>query len=290
MYKLILLQNYVIIPTYRNNYEYLYGIYYKNYYLWAMDKLPLVEIQRFKQIREDLKLTQSAFAETLGLTASASDIERGRTKLSGQTVMKLLQEFNINPLWLYGKSDKKYLNPNTTEVMPKVITVDNTGNENILMVNAKAAAGYPENIRDQNWFEELPAFSIPLDRYRNASFRSFQVEGDSMLPVLKPGEWVMGKAVSSLDDVTDGAICVIILSDSVLVKKLQKDAQNNDLKLISLNPEYPVIKIKAQQLQEIWQVNSKITFDLESNINNFFSQQIHQSIEELKDEIRSLKG
>jgi len=158
-----------------------------------MNKSLTVELQRFKQVREELKLTQQAFAETLGITGSASDIERGRTKLPGQTVMKLLQEYHVNPLWLYGKSDKKFLNPNTTDVMPKVITVDNTGNENILMVNAKAAAGYPDNIRDQNWFEELPAFSIPLDRYQNASFRSFQVEGDSMLPVLKPGEWVLGK-------------------------------------------------------------------------------------------------
>ncbi|RKX81152.1 MAG: DNA-binding protein [Spirochaetes bacterium] len=249
-----------------------------------------IELLRFKQVREDLKLTQSAFAETLGISSSASDIERGRTKLQGQTVMKLLQEFNINPLWLYGESNKKYLNPNTTDVMPKVITVDNTGNENILMVNVKAAAGYPDNIRDQSWFEELPAFSIPLDRYRNASFRSFQVEGDSMMPVLKPGEWVMGKAVSSLADVTDGAICVVILSDSVLVKKIQKDTKSKGLSLISFNPEYPVIKVEAHQLQELWQVNSKITFDLESNISNFFSQQIQQSIEELKDEIRSLKG
>ncbi|MEN8122184.1 MAG: LexA family transcriptional regulator [Bacteroidota bacterium] len=254
-----------------------------------MDNSLSIELQRFKQVREELNLTQFVFAETLGIKASASDIERGRTKLSGKTVMKLLQEFNINPLWLYGKSDKKYLNPNTIDVMPKVITVDNTGNENILMVNAKAAAGYPDNIRDQNWYEELPAFSIPLERYRNASFRSFQVEGDSMLPVLKPGEWVMGKAISSIDDVPDGAICVFILTDSVLVKKLQKSTKDEDIKLISLNPEYPAIKLKAHQLHELWQVNSKITFDLESNINNFFLQQIQQSVEELKNEVRKLK-
>ncbi|RLD65080.1 MAG: DNA-binding protein [Bacteroidetes bacterium] len=255
-----------------------------------MDNSLSIEIQRFKQVREEFNLTQSAFADNLGITASASDIERGRTKLPGWAVMKLLQEYHVNPLWLYGKSDKKYLNPNITDVMPKVISVDNTGNENILMVNAKAAAGYPDNIRDQNWYEELPAFSIPLDRYRNASFRSFQVEGDSMFPVLKPGEWVIGKAVSSLDDVSDGTICVFILSDSVLVKKLQKGTQNKDLSLISLNPEYPAIKLKAHQLQELWQVNSKITFDLESNINNFFLQRIQQSIEELKAEIKNLKG
>ncbi len=255
-----------------------------------MDNSLSIEIQRFKQVREEFNLTQSAFADNLGITASASDIERGRTKLPGWAVMKLLQEYHVNPLWLYGKSDKKYLNPNITDVMPKVINVDNTGNENILMVNAKAAAGYSDNIRDQNWYEEVPAFSSPLDRYRHASFRSFQVEGDSMLPVLKPGEWVLGKAVSSIDDVPDGAICVFILSDSVLVKKLQKDAKSKNLSLISFNPEYPAIKLKTHQLQELWQINSKITFDLENGMNSYTLQQIQQSIEELKAEIKSLRG
>jgi len=110
-----------------------------------------------------------------------------------------------------------------------------------------------------------------------------------MLPVLKPGEWVLGKAVSSLDDVPDGAICVVILSDSVLVKKIQKDAQNKDLSLISLNPEYPAIKLKTHQLQELWQVNSKLSFDLENGMSSYSLQQIQQSIEELKDEIKRMK-
>ncbi len=247
-----------------------------------MEKELPVELQRFKQIREELNFTQSGFAEELETSSSVSDIERGRTKLSGKMVMKLLDKFHINPLWIYGKSEKKYLNPYNTDILPKMITVDNSGNENILMVNVKAAAGYPDNIRDEKWFDTLPAFSIPVERFRNATFRSFQVEGNSMLPVFKPGEWVLAKAVSALDEISNGSICVAVLPDSVLLKKIEISENKTDIKLISLNTEYPDIEIKAHQLLELWQVSGKIAFDLEQDIDSLNLQEIKEGIEAIK--------
>ena len=45
--------------------------------LMAIDE----EFRRFKQIREELSLTQAAFAEELGISATTADIERGRTRI-----------------------------------------------------------------------------------------------------------------------------------------------------------------------------------------------------------------
>jgi transcriptional regulator with XRE-family HTH domain len=247
-----------------------------------MEKSLPIELQRFKQIREELNYTQSAFAKALETGNSTSDIERGRTKLPGKTVMKLLEEFNINPLWLYGKSDKKYLNPYTSDVLPKMITVDNCGNENILMVSAKAAAGYPDNIRDEKWYDMLPAFSIPIERFRNATFRSFQVEGNSMLPVFKPGEWVLAKAVAGLDEISNATVCVAVLPDSVLLKKIEISENKEDIRLISFNSEYPDIEIKAHQLLELWQVSGKIAFDFEQDIDKLDIQEIKKAVQEIK--------
>lgn len=245
-------------------------------------KLLPIELQRFKQIREELNYTQSAFAKALGISNSTSDIERGRTKLSGNTVMKLLEKFQINPLWLYGKSNKKYLNPYITDVLPKMITVDNSGNENILMLSTKAAAGYPDNIRDEQWYNTLPAFSIPIEHFRNATFRSFQVEGNSMLPVFKPGEWVLAKAVAGLDEISNAAVCVAILPDSVLLKKVEISENKEDIRLVSFNSEYPDIKIKAHQLLELWLVSGKIAFDFEQDVDNMDLREIKKGIEEIK--------
>jgi hypothetical protein len=70
--------------------------------------------------------------------------------------MELLRQFNINPLWLFGESYNKIVNINGGDVSPKVITLDVDQNDTIALVNQKAAAGYPHNVQDVEWYETLP--------------------------------------------------------------------------------------------------------------------------------------
>lgn len=246
------------------------------------------ESKRFKQIREELNLTQAAFAEQLGVSMTTADIERGRTRIPGQVVKELLKRYHINPLWLFGESSQKYLKIGDAVINPKIVTVDSAGEENIVLVNAKAAAGYPLNLGDTQWFESLPAFTIPLPEYRNATFRGFQVDGDSMTPVLQSDEWIVGKAVEGWDDVKSNRMYVVVTADSILVKKIQKSENNTVINLISVNPEYSPIMIDRSDVRELWQVNSKLTFDMETNAANISLLNIHQEMKELKEEVRKL--
>ena len=246
------------------------------------------EFKRFKQVREELRFTQAAFAEELGIGATTADIERGRTRIPGYAVKELLKKYHINPLWLFGESGQKYLKADEVTMSPRVITVDNSGKENIVLVNAKAAAGYPLNIGDAQWFESLPAFSIPLPEYRNASFRGFQVDGDSMMPILHSGEWIVSKAVDDWNNLSIKGLYVVVTADSILVKKIQKDNRSSFVNLISLNPEYSPIRIDRSEIRELWQVNSKLTFDLEADLQNVSLQGLYQEMRELREEVRSM--
>ena len=248
-----------------------------------------IEIKHFKEIREENNFTQSEFAEMLGIKNSTADIERGRTKLSGKVVSELLRQFGVNPLWLFGDSGQKYLQVSKGDVSPKVVTVDTADNENMLLVNQKAAAGYPHNIQDVEWYQKLPAFDIPLPEFRNATYRGFQIEGDSMLPDYRPGEWVLGKAVADIDEASNNRIYVVVMYDSVLVKKLQKLPDSSKVMLISLNEEYMPLEISVAGIQELWQVNSKLTFNLENPSSNGLFQELQSSMEALKKELRSFK-
>lgn len=248
-----------------------------------------IEIKHFKEVREENNFTQTEFASLLGIKNSTADIERGRTRLSGKVVAELLRQFGINPLWLFGDSGQKYLKISQGDVSPKVITVDNADNENIVLVNQKAAAGYPHNIQDVEWYNQLPAFDIPLPEFRNATYRGFQVEGDSMLPDYRPGEWVIGKAISSLEEASNNRVHVIVMYDSVLVKKLQKLPDSSKVLLISLNEEYLPLEINVSEIQEIWQVSSKLTFNLDNPSNSSLFQELQQSMLDLKRELKSFK-
>lgn len=266
-----------------------FGYNPKSVYL-RMENDIAIEVKRFTDVRRDLGYTQSEFAKLIGISSTTADIERGRTKLSGKVVAELLRQFKINPLWLFGDSINKYLATSNVSVIPKVVTVDANENENMVLVNAKAAAGYPQNIQDTSWYRQLPAFDIPLPEFRNATYRGFQVEGDSMLPNLRPGEWVIAKAVESIQDVSPNKMYVVVLHDAVLVKKLEKSPNGYNMSLISLNETYPPYEVDVQQIQELWQVNSKITFGLDATTETGLLRQLQESMEELKSQLRAVKN
>ncbi|GAK98329.1 hypothetical protein JCM19314_2360 [Nonlabens ulvanivorans] len=221
-----------------------------------------IEAQRFKKVREELGKTQSEFAELLDAGSTTADIERGKKKITGKIVTELLRQFHINPLWLYGNSYNKHLET-TSSTAPKIISMDTSDRENMIMVPIKASAGYATNVLDTDWYQDLPAFSIPLPQYKEGSFRAFQVRGDSMLPVLQPAEWVMGKAVESVRQANDNRIHVVVTADTVVVKKLRKSEISDLVNLISLNRDYPVIEQSISEIKELWEVNSKLSFDLD---------------------------
>lgn len=244
-----------------------------------------IEAKRFREIREGLHLTQAAYAEALGIGNTIADVERGRTKLSGFIVKELFNKWNINPLWLYGESKQKYLTPQRSDITPKLITVDNVGHENILLVNAKAAAGYAGNLQDEGYIEQLPAFALPLQEYRNATFRGFQVIGDSMYPHIKAGEWVLGKAIEKIEDIKDGEVAIIVEQESIRIKTVHKGTTPNHIRLVSYNPEYPDTEVAIEDIQEIWQYHSKISFDKDLLSKDNLLQRIYDEVQGLRERL-----
>ncbi|WP_281540320.1 XRE family transcriptional regulator [Maribacter aestuarii] len=246
-------------------------------------------LKRFTDIRRELGYTQADFAALLGVSNTTADIERGRTKLSGKVVSELLKQFKINPLWLFGESDQQYLETSNTSVIPKVVTVDSSDSDNMVLVNAKAAAGYPQNISDTSWYRQLPAFDLPIPEFRNATYRGFQIEGDSMLPNLHPGEWVLARAIEHIDHVSANKMYVVVLQDSIMVKKIEKRPNSNNITLVSLNETYPPYDIKPFQVQEIWEVSSKITFNVDATTDSGLLRQLQESMQELKNQLQHVK-
>ena len=266
-----------------------FGINPKTHYISFMENSNELAAKRFKQIRETHGATQKEFAELLGIKNNIADIERGRTKITGYTLVKMMQHYQVNPLWLYGFSALKEINTIQADISPKVITLNSSTNENMVLVDTKAAAGYPSNIQEPQWFNELPAFDFPLPEYRNATFRGFQVQGDSMYPHLKPNEWVIAKAIDNFQHLSNKRICVVVLKDSVLVKQLHKKEDLSIVNLISLNDSYPEIQININEIQEIWEVSSKLSFDIHSIGETATIHELQLTMQRLSNEVNNLK-
>jgi len=244
-----------------------------------------IQCRRLRQIREELNHTQSSFAEVLGIGSTTTEYERGRTKMHGELILRLLSDFNINPLWLYGESKQKHLNPRSKEASPAVVTVDNSGSENILMVNQKAAAGYAGNLGDQEFHKHLPAFSFPIPEYRNATFRCFQVDGFSMSPTILPNEWIITKALENLDQIKNNNIYVVVDTEGIRIKQVFNDSKSHHLVLISINKDYDQEFLKYDDVMEIWEFHSKITSELMLDAEQYKLDTIYNDIKVIKERI-----
>ncbi len=75
---------------------------------------------------------------------------------------------------------------------------------------------------------------------------------------------------------------MVVLEDAVLVKKVIRKPNSNNVTLVSLNETYPPYEIKPFQIQEIWEVSSKITFSVDATTETGLLKQLQESMEDLK--------
>ncbi|PWA10628.1 transcriptional regulator [Flavobacterium laiguense] len=147
--------------------------------------------------------------------------------------------------------------------MPKIVTVNESGKDNVVLVPAKAAAGYLLGYGDPQFVQTLPTFSLP--NIQNGTFRMFQVSGHSMYPTLNDGSYVVGEWVENwIKDIKDNRIYVIVSNDGILVKRvLNRLKKYDNLYLKSDNrKEYPNISLETYHIKEVWAVKMHLSFEL----------------------------
>ncbi len=222
--------------------------------------------ERIKHIITLLGLNNNSFSRLIGVTSTTIDSittgrvqpdgSRKKTKPGFDLLNNIIKECNINPEYLFGNSDAVFNTEkkNYALGMPKVITVNENGNENISYIGAQARAGYLEGYGDPEYIDNLPSFSMPT--LVNGTFRCFQIRGNSMYTTLCDGDLLFGKYVDNFDDIIDSRIYVIVSkNDGVVVKRvLNRIKESGKLILKSDNKDgnYPMYSINAEDILEIW--------------------------------------
>lgn len=225
-----------------------------------------------KFLRAEKKLNQQELAEMIGVGRTAiANYETGVANPTHKTLLEIVRVFHVSlddllhadlaslPQGKHAHPEDK--GPAKFIYQPVMVTVDSQGDENIVMVDTKAAAGYPTRFLEPEFYKELPAFKIPGSDYRNGTFRCFEVEGDSMTDTLQNGDFVIGRFCDNhFKDIREGFIHVVVTTDNVLVKRIINKAESeNKLVLLSDNEVYPPIEVDVDDVKEIWYVKSKLS-------------------------------
>ena len=170
---------------------------------------------------------------------------------------------------------------------PHFITVDSQSKENILYVNAKAAAGYLNGYSDREYIENLPSFNLP--GLNEGTYRSFEVSGESMYPTLENKEMVIGQWLGNLDSIREDRIHIIVTKhDGIIIKRLLNRIEQYGYIIaksdaIDNRNLYPNLHIYPDDILEVWygvwhgSFNFKAPAEVYKRVNN-----LEADMEEIK--------
>jgi len=223
-----------------------------------------------KFLRKKAGLTQEQMADQIGIKRSLlGAYEEGRADPRISNLLKFSEIFNLTVDQLIGADlatngnskvgERLDQDKNNLKVLS--ITVDRNDRENIELVPQKAAAGYLNGYADPEYIEELPKFHLPI-LPGNATYRAFEISGDSMLP-LRSGTIVIGQFVEHMKDIKSGNTYVMVTRDEgVVYKRIFKYPENPQLFcFVSDNRQYSNYDVNGEDIVEIWEAKAFISME-----------------------------
>lgn len=167
-------------------------------------------------------------------------------------------------------------------------TVDPGNEENIEMVSEKAKAGYRSGFADPEFIRVLPVFQMPF-LSKQKKYRSFQISGDSMLPI-PDKSWVVCEFVQNWHLIQNRYAYVIHTIDDGVVFKVVENLIKTEgkLRLYSLNPAYEPYEVHVHDVREVWKFVNYISSEIpEPNVPR---EHLATQVNKLKKEIDQIKN
>lgn len=164
-----------------------------------------------------------------------------------------------------------------------VTTVDSSNRENIELVPFKASAGYTAGYNDPEYISALPTFQLPF-LSREKKYRSFQIRGDSMLPIPDKA-YITAEYVQNWSEIKDGHAYIVVTADDGIVFKVvyNQVRQKKKLLLRSLNSTYDPYEVNIGDVKEVWKFINYINNELPEPLPN--SGNLEEIARNLKNEI-----
>jgi len=231
-----------------------------------------------KYLRKKKGKTQDALSVDLQIgRTTLANYEAGISEPNIETLMTISNYFGISVDELLSKKIEQagdtpepggfIVSPSAADRyngVPRIITVDTKGNDNIVYVPVKARAGYLLGYGDSEFMETLPTFRLP--GLSNSTYRMFEVDGPSMAPNILHGDRLIGEWVDALDKVRDNRVYIVVHSGGVAVKRvINRLKERGKLYLksdtIAHRHEFPTLEVDPSDIKEIWYGRLKISSD-----------------------------
>ncbi len=255
-----------------------------------------------KFLRKHKGKTQDDLSRALSMKRSTlSGYENSVAEPGLEVLMKFSSYFNIaidtllkvdlssltkNQLYQLEHGQDVYINGSGLRVL--ATTVDDKNEENIELVPEKAKAGYTNGFADPEYISELPVFKLPFLSV-NKKYRTFQLNGDSMLPIPDKA-WVTGEFIQDWKNILTGDAYIILTMNEGIVFKIVDNniIENGILTLYSLNPIYEPFEVSVKEIKEVWKFVHYISSEIPDPV--LPQSELVKTVVNLKHEIDGIKS
>lgn len=245
-----------------------------------------------KHLRVLKAFSQERFSEELGWTRSmVGSYEEGRSEPPINRLIELSNYFDI-PIDILVKNDLRHAKDTSfIEVGNKrvlfPITVNDTDEDLIEIIPAKASAGYLQGYSDPEYIEQLQKIKLPF--LPTGTHRAFPISGDSMLPV-KDGSFIVARFIDDINDIKNGRTCIVLTKEDGLVYKrvYNKIKERSSLELHSDNKAYQPYDVNIEEIIELWEFTCCINTQ-EYSKDELKLSSIMSMFQELNVELKSIK-
>jgi transcriptional regulator with XRE-family HTH domain len=210
----------------------------------------------------------------------------GYFNISLDTMLKIdLTRLSESQLGELERGYDAYIKGSNLRVLATTVAPDNR--ENIELVSEKAKAGYTTGYADPEFIGDLPLFNLPF-LSRNRKYRTFQLKGDSMLPI-PDRSWVTGEYMQDWHEIKSGKAYIILTSNDGIVFKVVENTigQNGKLVLFSLNPLYEPYEVHINDIREIWKFVHYISDELPDPV--LPEKQLLRTVASMKQDLYQIK-
>ncbi|MFD1466911.1 helix-turn-helix transcriptional regulator [Hymenobacter caeli] len=163
---------------------------------------------------------------------------------------------------------------------PHMVTVNQLGKPNTVMVSVTAQAGYSRAYNQEQFLQDMKPYHVPGFSGKS---RAFEVAGDSMYPTYKHHDIVICTRVDRWDLLKPDESYVLVTAENVLLKRLVAPITDRDgtIELHSDNTgQYRVHTMPVADLLELWMVRGFVSTSAPGRPDSA-SERLREVIEEL---------
>lgn len=218
--------------------------------------------QRILQFAESLGISKREFYAKIGVSRGTLESKTGITE---EVLAKFIAAYpNVSIEWLLtgdGDSEKKCLSTPSIKDQFSLKSDHKVSSQIVPLYRITAHAGILALFHDDN--SSVPVGTIQIPNLPPCD-GALYVHGESMSPILKSGDIILYKKVST-DNILWGEMYLLAFTldgdDYIAIKYIRRAADPNEVTIVSQNPDYSPQDIPLRSIRALALVKASVRFN-----------------------------